>query len=541
MFSKQIATLLALLVAHTTLCNCRIHHLTLEDDPRDVITLSTFGYLKKGFLQLDLANLSFRSKSSVAESFPNPFAIVLEKTASGGSSIFPEKKREFCDLLKHTADENITSQLFYRRLSREANHVIFHLNQATKSVNIVRLGKDVADLCVMATDRPKSMSSGEMDDLARKCKENLVKNLSLGIDNQTNLAVNFEVSFENQDEEGLYVLSFFNCFQIMSGKVADLSTALKINLNLFLVEKNEDSYLSAGEMPLPTLFLTWAIIYFLAGVSWIFILRAAKGDVFKIHYLMLALVLIKSLSLIFHAINLHYIAVNGIHEAIWAILFYVTYVMKGLLMIISILLVGTGWTFIKHVLNETERRLFVIVIPMQILVITAYIFVEEKEQGDAIYLTWRQLFFMLDLICCGAILFPIVWSIRHLEKASETDGKAAINLRKLKVFKHFYIMVICYIYFTRIIGYLLQLIVPFRYEWLDHLCIELVTFLFFAMTAYKFQPEVNNPYLQLSQDEFAIDNEANLEAEMNEVAFNASVGDTVNLLSRKQKVDEENV
>lgn len=128
-------------------------------------------------------------------------------------------------------------------------------------------------------------------------------------------------------------------------------------------------------------------------------------------------------------------------------------------MIISILLVGTGWTFIKHVLNETERRLFVIVIPMQILVITAYIFLEEKEQGDAIYLTWRQLFFLLDLICCGAILFPIVWSIKHLEKASETDGKAAINLRKLQVFKHFYIMVICYIYFTRIIGYLLEVFI----------------------------------------------------------------------------------
>ena len=110
-------------------------------------------------------------------------------------------------------------------------------------------------------------------------------------------------------------------------------------------------------------------------------------------------------------------------------------------MIVSILLVGTGWTFIKHVLTDTERRLFIIVIPMQILAITAYIFLEEKEQGEALYLTWRQLFFMLDLICCAAILFPIVWSIKHLEKASATDGKAAINLRKLQVFKHFYIKV----------------------------------------------------------------------------------------------------
>lgn len=135
--------------------------------------------------------------------------------------------------------------------------------------------------------------------------------------------------------------------------------------------------------------------------------------------------------------------------------------LRGLLMIISILLVGTGWTFIKHILTDNERRLFVIVVPLQILAITAYIFLEEKEEGEAVYITWRQLFFMLDLICCGAILFPIVWSIKHLEQASKTDGKAAVNLKKLKIFKHFYIMVICYIYFTRIIGYLLKVRISF--------------------------------------------------------------------------------
>lgn len=42
---------------------------------------------------------------------------------------------------------------------------------------------------------------------------------------------------------------------------------------------------------------------------------------------------------------------------------------------------------------------------------------------------------------------------------------------------------------------------PFRYEWLDELSIEVVTFTFFAFTAYKFQPASNNPYLQLSQEE----------------------------------------
>ena len=138
-----------------------------------------------------------------------------------------------------------------------------------------------------------------------------------------------------------------------------------------------------------------------------------------------------------------------------------------------------------------------------------YIFLEEKEEGDAVYLTWRQLFFLVDLLCCGAILFPVVWSIKHLEVATQIDGKAATNLKKLKIFKHFYIMVICYIYFTRIIGFLLKQILPFRYEWFDQICTELVTFTFFAMTAYKFQPAQNNPYLKLSQNEIDDDNVSN--------------------------------
>ena len=41
--------------------------------------------------------------------------------------------------------------------------------------------------------------------------------------------------------------------------------------------------------------------------------------------------------------------------------------LRGLLLMISILLVGTGWTFIKSILSENERRLFVIVIPLQVI------------------------------------------------------------------------------------------------------------------------------------------------------------------------------
>ena len=71
----------------------------------------------------------------------------------------------------------------------------------------------------------------------------------------------------------------------------------------------------------------------------------------------------------------------------------------------------------------------------------AFVIISETEESDVDYSKWKTLFLMLDLVCCGVILFPVIWSIRHLQEASQTDGKAAMNLAKLKIFRQFYILV----------------------------------------------------------------------------------------------------
>jgi hypothetical protein len=35
----------------------------------------------------------------------------------------------------------------------------------------------------------------------------------------------------------------------------------------------------------------------------------------------------------------------------------------------------------------------------------------------------------VDIICCGAILVPIIWSIKHLRDAAAIDGKGMSLLR----------------------------------------------------------------------------------------------------------------
>ncbi|XP_010220125.1 PREDICTED: protein GPR107 [Tinamus guttatus] len=305
----------------------------------------------------------------------------------------------------------------------------------------------------------------------------------------------FNVSSDNQ--EGLYSLYFHKCI----GSDLQTNDQQLFSLDIEITEKNPESYLSAGEIPLPKLYISMAFFFFLSGAVWIHILRKRRNDVFKIHWLMAALPFTKSLSLVFHAIDYHYISSQGFPIEGWAVVYYITHLLKGALLFITIALIGTGWAFIKHILSDKDKKIFMIVIPLQVLANVAYIIIESTEEGTTEYGLWKEILFLVDLLCCGAILFPVVWSIRHLQEASATDGKAAINLAKLKLFRHYYVMIVCYIYFTRIIAILIKIAVPFQWKWLYQLLDEMATLVFFVLTGYKFRPASDNPYLQLSQDD----------------------------------------
>jgi hypothetical protein len=122
---------------------------------------------------------------------------------------------------------------------------------------------------------------------------------------------------------------------------------------------------------------------------------------------------------------------------------------------------------------------------------------------------------LVDIICCGAILVPIIWSIKHLRDAAAIDGKgnhlastqlysfarhgparepllthyghsaaAKRNMEKLKLFREFYLLVVTYIYFTRIIVFLLDATLHYQYVWLGEFFTELATLIFWGLTGY---------------------------------------------------------
>ncbi|XP_030052738.1 protein GPR108 isoform X2 [Microcaecilia unicolor] len=521
----------------------RIHKLRLTSETRSYVHITSFGFYTNGTLEVDVSLQQKEFSSTKSEELPIGFTLSRSKVGEILSSVGPDTNT--CVLDKNETDsvtfimdvENKTVKIWqfgaleklrisskvFAKLQQEkldpksqsdGKSPITNQKGETKGTTPkLSAGKNVKTRSAKDS-APVSKPSPTLD------AERKIEKLTLELVNTT-YSFSFHIAIGSK-EDGLYSLNFYNCYN-MKGRKHSM-----YNLTVGIVEKNPEGYLSAAELPLIKLYLVASGCFFIAAVVWMIILLKHKHSVFKIHWLMAALTFTKGFALLFHSVNYYVINTKGQPIESLAVMYYITHILKGALLFITILLIGSGWAFIKYILSDKEKKIFMIVLPLQILANVAYIILESSEEGSSDYAVWMQILFLVDLICCGSILFPVIWSIRHLQEASNTDGKLAINLAKLKLFRHYYVMVVCYIYFTRIIAILLKVIVPFQWQWLHQLLVEVSTFIFFILTGYKFQPACNNPYLQLPQDEEEED-----DIQMDEVVTNTGLFDG---LSRLKKV-----
>ncbi|XP_071359572.1 protein GPR108 isoform X2 [Trachinotus anak] len=512
-------------------CKARIHKLTLENETRSFIDLNNFGFYTNGSLDVNLTSLRLPSDPSVNYS-TYPVGFSLSRSRVNGVLSYTAEETEGCTLQpkEPPGDEPLILFLInvdnlsvtMKAISVQDNFLI--AKPKTESPKGQRKRRDAAKNesgkpqpgtttikpdgnMAQTKEKAESAKQNEEDQAeakapveAKTVEEN---KFDLGKTKELTLALgkindNYNFSFRMEVGplgQGLYSLKFHYCKNGKPGVKMPYSFTLEVT------EKNPGGYLSAAEIPLSRLYICMAGVFFIAAMVWVYTLLKHRYSVFKIHWLMAALAFTKSTSLVFHSINYHFINTKGHTIEGWAVMYYITHLLKGALLFITLALIGTGWAFVKYILSDKEKKIFMIVIPLQVLDNVAFIIIESTEEGSSEYYLWKQILFLVDLICCGAILFPVVWSIRHLQEASSTDGKAAMNLEKLKLFRHYYVMIVCYIYFTRIIAILLKVTMPFQWQWCYEFLVEASTLIFFVLTGYKFRPASNNPYLQLPQDE----------------------------------------
>ncbi|XP_047979893.1 protein CANDIDATE G-PROTEIN COUPLED RECEPTOR 7-like [Salvia hispanica] len=292
-----------------------------------------------------------------------------------------------------------------------------------------------------------------------------------------------------------YSLFFANC-------APESTVSMNVRTELYNLDGrgDEKDYLSAGLTQLPSLYFCFSVIYVAFLAYWIYALLQNKKSVHRIHLLMGLLVVMKALNLLCAAEDKHYVKVTGTPHG-WDVLFYIFQFIRVVLLFTVIVLIGTGWSFLKPFLQEKEKKVLMIVIPLQVLANFASIVIGETGPFIKDWVTWNQVFLLVDIICCCAIIFPIVWSIRSLRETSKTDGKAARNLSKLTLFRQFYIVVIGYLYFTRIVVFALRTIAAYKYQWVANAAEEIASLAFYAIIFYMFRPVEKNEYFALDEEE----------------------------------------
>ena len=156
--------------------------------------------------------------------------------------------------------------------------------------------------------------------------------------------------------------------------------------------------------------------YIAVGAVWAYTLWSAKnsqeGSVQKIHLLMGVLVMFKCLTVLCQSGMYHLIRIHGDPEG-WNVAYYFFTAVRGLLLFTVVVLIGTGWSFLKPFLNEREKQVLLIVIPLQVFANIATIILDDNGPALAGWLEWRDLFHLLDIVSAARFIFPIVWSIKH--------------------------------------------------------------------------------------------------------------------------------
>ncbi|XP_009786074.1 protein CANDIDATE G-PROTEIN COUPLED RECEPTOR 7-like [Nicotiana sylvestris] len=295
------------------------------------------------------------------------------------------------------------------------------------------------------------------------------------------------------DEPDEYNLIFGNCQK-------EFLVTMNVHTEMYNVNNGEKDFLPAGQTPLPKFYFLCFIVYLAFLAIWGFICIKQRKIVHKIHLIMSMLLVFKALKLICASEDKMYIKNTGKPHG-WDVAFYIFGFLKGVTLFTVIVLIGTGWSFLKPFLHDREKKVLMFVIPLQVIENIASIVISESGPVEKHWLVWNEVFLLIDVMCCCIVLVPILWSIKSLREASKNDGKAAEILRKLTLFRHFYVVLIVYLYFTRFGIAMIESVVNYIHEWVTIVAAEGASLMFYMFIFYNFQPIEKNPYLAIDKDE----------------------------------------
>ncbi|KAK7279418.1 hypothetical protein RJT34_24470 [Clitoria ternatea] len=276
-----------------------------------------------------------------------------------------------------------------------------------------------------------------------------------------------------------YSLFFANC-------APESSVSMIIHTELYNTDSNGfHNHLSVGQTPLPYLSFLFSITYF---AFYIFFCYSTKCSLRLIHFFVASFLFVMALSLLCVAVDKYNIMVTGTPIPFLDLPFFVLQFIPVVLLFTIIILVGINWSFFKPKIGYPVLG---IVILLQVVVNVGYIV--NKTGPD--WVTWNQVFCLVDIFSCCAVIFLMVWSIRAFNEETHTD-----YLEKLTRFTRFFMVVTGYLLFTRLVLFGFQMVVGYKYEWVTNLAQEIATLTFCVVMFYMFTT-ANDVYFAVVDEE----------------------------------------
>ncbi|KAJ6237872.1 hypothetical protein M0813_26450 [Anaeramoeba flamelloides] len=264
-------------------------------------------------------------------------------------------------------------------------------------------------------------------------------------------------------KKGLYGIFFRTCLEKEN-----------VSFKLKMVLKNGKNYLSVGEIKLPSIYLFYSICY--------------SGRTFEYYS-------IKN---------------TGVPKG-WNIPSYIFSFCRGVLFFATILFFGSGYSLIKSHISSKEKKLLMIVLPVQAMTNIAMIVIEEASPATKDYFTLWDLLKCFDIFCLCLVLFPIVWTVNELKRSVNLDHSNTRTIEMFRIFRLFYTITVVYIYITRIVVVIFTRFLTYHFFWVSVFIQELSSLVFIAFVAIQFRPYPNNTYVNVYQKDDSESDEMELQ------------------------------
>lgn len=319
--------------------------------------------------------------------------------------------------------------------------------------------------------------------------DNLQKVLTLDkllLPNLTTTTTRFNFVYSDTTP-GPCTLLFVKCPQQMN-------VSMTVRSAMYNLEDGGDkqrNYLACTTLPM--VYYLFSLVYLVLVGVWVRVLYPNMAYASRVHYVMLAVVLLTALNMFFEGQDKWRIMRTGSGDA-WELWFYTFSLLKGLSLYTLMLLIASGWKFLKPCLLKREKIVLVAVIGLQCAGNAALVVGHKRAGYYGFDILGELLVSAFNMLSTLAAIVSIKWSINFL-LASHTHRRDSFVLKNLKFFRDYMSMSVNFLFLSQTAAFFLELLLSLDKLWIVIASVEGLTVLFYVYTARNFIPQPQELHL----------------------------------------------